>query len=119
MVRLNGNVILSITILVCIIALAIVIPISVYNEIVDKYYEEVDEEYELADDEEYEEVDDEEYELTDEEEQEESAIISYDELLSKTQAIPKVEEVVEVKSENYKHEEDFLDRLKNLNDNLK
>ena len=53
-----------------------------------------------------------------EEEQEESAIISYDELLSKTQAIPKVEEV-EVKSENYKHEEDFLDRLKNLNDNLK
>ena len=27
--------------------------------------------------------------------------------------------VVEVKSENYKHEEDFLDRLKNLNDNLK
>lgn len=54
-----------------------------------------------------------------EEEQEESAVISYDELLSKTQAIPKVEEVVEVKSENYKHEEDFLDRLKNLNDNLK
>lgn len=53
-----------------------------------------------------------------EEQQEESAIISYEELLSKTQSIPKVEEV-EVKSENYKHEEDFLDRLKSLNDNLK
>ena len=58
-----------------------------------------------------------------EEEQEESAIISYDELLSKTQVIPKVEEkeIIETKvvDENYSHEEDFLNRLRNLNDNLK
>lgn len=58
-----------------------------------------------------------------EEEQEESAIISYDELLSKTQVIPKVEEkeIKETKEvdENYSHEEDFLNRLRNLNDNLK
>ena len=58
-----------------------------------------------------------------EEEQEESAIISYDELLSKTQVIPKVEEkeIKETKlvDENYSHEEDFLNRLRNLNDNLK
>ena len=53
-----------------------------------------------------------------EEEQEEAAIISYDELLSKTQAIPKIEEDTP-KSENYKHEEDFLERLKNLNNSLK
>ena len=58
-----------------------------------------------------------------EEEQEESAIISYDELLSKTQVIPKVEEKeikeTKVVDENYSHEEDFLNRLRNLNDNLK
>ena len=58
-----------------------------------------------------------------EEEQEESAIISYDELLSKTQVIPKVEEKetkeTKVVDENYSHEEDFLKRLRNLNDNLK
>jgi len=53
-----------------------------------------------------------------EEEQEETAIISYEELLSKTQTIQKVEEDVP-KSENYKHEEDFLERLKNLNNSLK
>lgn len=62
-----------------------------------------------------------------EEEQEESAIISYDELLSKTQALPKTEELKEEKvnretkvtNETYSHEEDFLNRLRNLNDNLK
>lgn len=58
-----------------------------------------------------------------EEEQEESAIISYEELLSKTQTIPKIEEktIKEVRetNENYSHEEDFLNRLKNLNNNLK
>lgn len=64
-----------------------------------------------------------------EEEQEESAIISYEELLSKTQAIPKIEEIEEIKKdtqkevkitdEAYSHEEDFLNRLKNLNNNLK
>ena len=54
-----------------------------------------------------------------EEEQEESAIISYDELLSKTQVIPKIEEENEVKSSTYKHEEDFLSKLKDLNNNLK
>lgn len=54
-----------------------------------------------------------------EEEQEESAIISYEELLNKTQVIPKIEEDVEEKSETYKHEEDFLKKLKNLNNNLK
>ena len=49
-----------------------------------------------------------------EEEQEESAIISYEELLSKTQTIPKIEEktIKEVRetNENYSHEEDFLNR---------
>jgi hypothetical protein len=64
-----------------------------------------------------------------EEEQEESAIISYEELLSKTQAIPKIGEIEEIKKdtpkevkitdEAYSHEEDFLNRLKNLNNNLK
>lgn len=55
-----------------------------------------------------------------EEEQEESAIISYDELLSKTQAIPKVEEKeTKVVSDTYSHEENFLNKLKNLNNNLK
>lgn len=54
-----------------------------------------------------------------EEEQEESAIISYDELLSKTQVVPKIEEETEVKSSTYKHEEDFLSKLKDLNNNLK
>lgn len=55
-----------------------------------------------------------------EEEQEESAIISYDELLSKTQALPKVEEKeTKVVSDTYSHEENFLNKLKNLNNNLK
>ncbi len=55
-----------------------------------------------------------------EEEQEESAIISYDELLSKTQTIPKIEEKRErVVSDTYSHEENFLNRLKDLNNNLK
>lgn len=56
-----------------------------------------------------------------EEEQEESAIISYEELLSKTQVIPKVEDTKDYKKSNetYSHEEDFLNRLKNLNNNLK
>lgn len=55
-----------------------------------------------------------------EEEQEESAIISYDELLSKTQAIPKIEEKeTKVVSDTYSHEENFLNKLKNLNNNLK
>lgn len=52
-----------------------------------------------------------------EEEQEESAIISYDELLSKTQAIPKLEE--KEKNNAYTHEENFLNKLKKLNENLK
>ena len=58
-----------------------------------------------------------------EEEQEESAIISYEELLSKTQALPKIEEkeIIEkqIDDENYTHEENFLNKLKNLNNNLK
>ena len=56
-----------------------------------------------------------------EEEQEESAIISYEELLSKTQVIPKVEDNKDSgkSSDTYSHEEDFLNRLKNLNNNLK
>ena len=58
-----------------------------------------------------------------EEEQEESAIISYDELLSKTQTIPKVEEKEtkeeKTSNESYSHEEKFLNKLKKLNNNLK
>ncbi len=61
-----------------------------------------------------------------EEEQEESAIISYEELLSKTQTIPKIEEKdikayeeTKVVSDSYSHEENFLNKLRNLNDNLK
>ena len=59
-----------------------------------------------------------------EEEQEESAIISYEELLSKTQKLPKiVEEDIISNSSNkdikYIHEENFLNKLKNLNNNLK
>lgn len=57
-----------------------------------------------------------------EEEQEESAIISYDELLSKTQTIPTINEDVSNNTGNntsYKHEEDFLNKLRNLNNNLK
>ena len=55
-----------------------------------------------------------------EEEQEESAIISYEELLSKTQTLPKLEEKeTKVVSDVYSHEEDFLNKLKHLNNNLK
>ena len=55
-----------------------------------------------------------------EEEQEESAIISYEELLSKTQTLPKLEEKeTKIVSDVYSHEEDFLNKLKNLNNNLK
>ena len=59
-----------------------------------------------------------------EEEQEESAIISYEELLSKTQKLPKIaEEDIISNSSNedseYIHEENFLNKLKNLNNNLK
>ena len=56
-----------------------------------------------------------------EEEQEESAIISYEELLSKTQVIPKIEDDKDsdMISNTYSHEEEFLNKLKNLNNNLK
>ena len=58
-----------------------------------------------------------------EEEQEESAIISYDELLNKTNTLPKVEDKkyreIDGNNESYSHEEDFLNKLKNLNNNLK
>ena len=55
-----------------------------------------------------------------EEEQEESAIISYDELLNKTNTLPKVEDKkyreIDGNNESYSHEEDFLNKL---NNNLK
>ena len=57
-----------------------------------------------------------------EEEQEESAIISYDELVNKKQNDNKVVEESNVNietDEDYRHEEDFLSKLKNLNNDLK
>ena len=55
-----------------------------------------------------------------EEAQEESAIISYDELLNKTQAIPKVVvEDTKAVNDTHSHEEAFLNKLKDLNSKLK
>ncbi len=54
-----------------------------------------------------------------EEEQEESAIISYDELLSKTQVIPIVKKEAVSDDIDYRHEEKFLNKLKELNNKLK